>query len=66
MRVKDANGNVVSGVIRSPSGGLVVSDVSGYHKYMREQASAHHITQLQDEVDQLKALVQKLLEKNNV
>ena len=65
MRVKDATGNVVNGILRTPSGGLLVNDVSGYHKYMRDKESTNQINQLKEEVDQLKQLVHKLLEKNN-
>ena len=65
MKVKDINGVVVPGLIRTPGGGLMVSSASEYHKYIKDKEAALKITQLQQEVEDLKQLVHKLLEKNN-
>lgn len=65
MKVKDSSGTIVNGLIRTPGGGLVVDSPTEYYKYMKDKESKAKITHLEQEIDQLKQLVQKLLEKNN-
>lgn len=65
MRVKDASGAVVNGLVRTAGGGLAVNSTTEYHKYIKEKEAAAKINQLENEIDQLKQLVHKLLENNN-
>lgn len=64
-RVKDQSGNIIPGIMKGDIGSLVVTDVDQYYKYMREKESIQKINNLENEVQQLKELVQSLLREKN-
>lgn len=63
MRVKDSSGTIVHGLKRTRGGGIAVDNNSEYIKYMKEKEAHASIILLKEEVDQLKQLVTKLLNK---
>lgn len=65
QRVKDQAGNIIPGLMKSNTGNLVVSNQEQYYKYVREKQSIEKINSLEKEVQQLKELIQTLLEKTN-
>lgn len=65
MRVKDASGAVINGIVRVAGGGLAVNSAAEYDKYIKGKETVVKINRLEREVDQLKQLVHKLLESNN-
>lgn len=64
-KVKDQNGNIIPGIVKSDVGGLIVTDTERYYKYMREKESIQKINNLEHEIQQLKELVQTLLRDKN-
>lgn len=65
MIVKDQDGNIVKGLLRNSSGGLVVNDEIEFNKYKREKESVNRVKHLEEELDQLKQLVQTLIRERN-
>lgn len=64
VKVKDKNGVIVKGLFRSPGGGLVVNDKEAYERYMREKNSIEKMKSMEEEIEQLKAMVHALLNKD--
>lgn len=66
-RIKDENGNIVPGVIKTERGAIIVNDTSEFNKYKQQQQmmqeQRRRIENLSSEVETLKALVQQLLEQ---
>lgn len=65
LRVKDPHGNILPGIMKGDVGNLVVTDKDQYYKYMREKESIQKINNLENEVQQLKELIQTLLRDKN-
>lgn len=65
MKVKDQNGNIVSGVFRTAQGGLVVDDQSSYSKYIKESEQAKKMSNMETQIADLQCLVAELLTKLN-
>lgn len=65
MKVKDQNGNIVSGVFRTAQGGLIVNDQSAYDKYIKESEQAKRVLNMETQIADLQCLVAELLTKLN-
>ena len=63
MKVKDQNGNIISGVFRTKHGGLIVSDQSAYDKYIKESEQAKRVLNMEKQIEELKSLVAQLLNR---
>ena len=63
MKVADKHGNVIRGLYRIPNGGLIVDDTEGYHKYNKELKAAKELSEVKQELEELRDMV-KLLLKN--
>ena len=59
--IKDSNGNVLSGIKRSSGGGLVVDNSAELSRYRHDLQVHNDIAQLKREINDLKLLVQDLL-----
>lgn len=59
--IKDSNGNVLSGIKRSSGGGLVVDNSTELSRYRHDLQVHDDIAQLKREINDLKLLVQDLL-----
>lgn len=64
-KVKDQNGNFISGIVKSDTGNLIVTNKKQYYKYIRERDSAKKIVDLENEVEELKGLIHSLLNNKN-
>jgi len=62
-RVKDKNGNVFNGIVKSYTGSLVVTDEKEYQKYLHEKHSTKKINELENEVSELKQMIKSLLQQ---
>jgi hypothetical protein len=63
-KVKTQDGSVLGNILKDKNGTLVVIDDKEYNKYKTEKERERKINELQDQVSQLTALVNKLLENN--
>lgn len=63
MKVKDQNGNIISGVFRTKQGGLIVSDQTAYDKYIRTSEQAKKVLNMEKQIQELKSLVAQLLNR---
>lgn len=61
MRVKDSSGNIIPGLERDQSNGLVVRDKVAYNRYITEKTRIEKINNLELQVQSLTEIVQKLL-----
>lgn len=62
IKTKDAQGNEVHGVYRSPTGGLVVKNDAAYQKYLREKEQAEKINRLEEDITEIKNLLKQLVQ----
>jgi 2-polyprenyl-3-methyl-5-hydroxy-6-metoxy-1,4-benzoquinol methylase len=65
MKLKDQNGNTITGMTKNILGDIVVTDTNKYYKYIREKESIQKMNNLENEVQQLKALIETLLRDKN-
>jgi hypothetical protein len=65
IKIKDNNGTVLSGVMRSSSGGIAVVNDAEYIKYKLEQTRIREFNELSRKVDDLSLMLTKILEKLN-
>lgn len=65
IRVKDTSGNIIPGIYRTESGGLVVDKKEDYEKFKLQQSillgQKNKIDNMSAEIDRLKLLVEKLI-----
>lgn len=64
-KVIDQNGNILPGIVKGNIGGLIVTDETQYQKYIREKESIQKINGLENEVQQLKELVECLIKSQS-
>lgn len=62
MKVADKNGNVIEGLYRTNSNGLVVDNPSAYQKYMQEKQRIEKLHNLEKEVTEMKTTLSQILE----
>lgn len=62
-RLRDENGTIIEGMVKSPVGSIIVQKSKDYQQYMQEREQLGKINKLTEEVESLKMLVQQLLEK---
>lgn len=65
QKIKDSYGTILPGILKDSIGSIVVTDTNGYYKYLREKESIEKLNDLENEVQQLKELVQTLLRDKN-
>ena len=65
MKIVDETGKIVKNHYRSQSGVILVDDKNGIERYKIQQRDAQRVRELEREVDELKAMVRLLLEKQN-
>lgn len=67
IRVQDISGNVIPGLFRDKNGLIVVNDKDAYQRYVTtksfKERDAQKIDALQNELAELKSLVERLLNK---
>ena len=61
LRVKDENGNIVSGLFKDERGTIVVNDKVGYQRYLLERQHQETINNLKQEVSELKDMIHALI-----
>lgn len=62
-KVLDGSGAPISTLLRDDVGALVVSDNSGYAKYMQEQERQKQIKKLTEDVEFLKSAMVEILQE---
>lgn len=66
LRVKDENGNIVPGLFKDSLGAIVVKNDSEYNRYLNEKKQQQTISNLTDQIAELKELVNNLLLTANI
>lgn len=65
--VVDASGNIIPGIMRDTTGALVVTDKNGLDKYRKKRQSFQEqqqkISTLEQELESLKVLVNRLIQE---
>jgi hypothetical protein len=60
-KVKDESGNIVSGLLKDDRGSIVVEKNLEYSRHLKTKQQAETINKLTKEVDELKYIVQDLI-----
>lgn len=63
LKTKDEFGNIVKGIYRTITGGLVVSDTESYNKYIKEKKAAEDFLAVKRELEELRETVKILLQQ---
>lgn len=63
IKTKDSNGNVIKGLYRTPTGGLVVSDNEAYKRYTKEKKAVQDLLAVRQELEELRETVKLLLKR---
>lgn len=64
VKVKDENGNIISGLVKVADGVIISDSSSEYNKYLQEKQRIEQINNLSKQVEDLNNLVRTLLSKN--
>lgn len=64
LRVKNSEGQVIDGLFKPCDGVVIVNNTKQYDKYKQQLLQQQKITSLENQVKQLTALIEQLLDKN--
>lgn len=65
LKVKDQNGNIIPGIQKSSTGGIIVEKNSEYEKYLREKEIITRLNKIEKDFDELKYILHTILDKVN-
>ena len=61
IQIKDENGSLVKGLLRSPTGAIVVHDPSALAKYKAEQSLASRVSKTEQKVEEIHSMLKEMM-----